>query len=68
MQASTIEGAGTLLKIPAVAERLDTTPWNAYDLIRRGHLRAVKLGRAVRVDPRALEDFIAGGGTSGDDG
>ena len=57
-----------LHKITAVAERLNVSRWRAYDLIAKGHLPAVKLGRAVRVSPRALADFIAGGGTAaGDD-
>ena len=64
MPASAIEQPGALLKIPTVAERLNISPWRTYDLIARGHLRAVKLGRAVRVDPRAVEDFIRGGGTA----
>ena len=67
MPASSIE-QGALLKIPDVAEVLNTSPWSTYDLIAKGHLKAVKLGRAVRVSPRALADFIEGGGTtSGDD-
>ena len=67
MLASSIKEPGALLKIPEVAERLCTTPWRAYYLVRKGHLRAVKIGRAVRVSPRALEEFIEGGGTAASD-
>ena len=66
MPASSIE-QGALLKVPGAAERLNISAWSMYDLIARGHIRAVKLGRAVRVDPRAIEDFIQSGGFSAAD-
>jgi excisionase family DNA binding protein len=66
---ATIIEQPALLEVATVATRLNISPWRTYDLIRRGHLRAVRFGRAVRVDPRAVEDFIRGGGTatSGDE-
>jgi excisionase family DNA binding protein len=45
------------------ATRLGITKARAYELIRQGMLRgAVKLGRSIRIDPDALEEFIKNGG------
>lgn len=53
-----------LLRVPEVADRLNVSPWQCYDLIRRHELPGVvRLGRAIRVDPTALEHFIENGGT-----
>lgn len=49
------------------AERLNVRLHRAYELIREGQIPAVRIGRQVRVDPAALEDFIRSGGT-GDEG
>ena len=32
----------------------------AYELIQRGEIRSVRIGRAVRVTREALEEFLAG--------
>jgi len=45
------------------AERLGVRLHRCYELIREGQLPAVRLGRQVRVDPAALEEFIRSGGT-----
>jgi excisionase family DNA binding protein len=47
----------SLLTIPEVAARLSINRARAYELVRRGVLPAVHLGRQVRVDARALEEF-----------
>ena len=51
-----------LLRVSEVAERLSVSLPRAYELIRRGMLPSVSLGRQRRVDPRALEAFLAKGG------
>jgi excisionase family DNA binding protein len=54
-----------LYRVSDLAARLDTSEWVAYDLIRRGKIPGVvRLGRAIRIDPVAVEEFIASGGTS----
>ena len=52
----------SLLTIPEVAARLSINRARAYELVRRGVLPAVHLGRQVRVDVRALEEFLRTGG------
>ena len=51
-----------LLTIPEVASRLSISRARAYELVRRGSLPAVHLGRQVRVDARSLEAFLRTGG------
>lgn len=50
-----------VLKVREVAEHLgikdDVT---VYNLIKAGRLRAIRVGRLVRVPESALADFIAG--------
>ncbi len=53
-----------LLTVLEVSQILATTKARTYELIRRGILPAVHLGRQVRVDERGLEDFLRAGGTS----
>lgn len=57
---------GRLLTAAEAAERLRVSTWRLYDMVREGMIPAVRLGRSVRVDPGALEDFIANGGTASD--
>ncbi|HEY7913814.1 MAG TPA: helix-turn-helix domain-containing protein [Blastocatellia bacterium] len=52
-----------LLRVPEVAGIIDTTTARAYELIRLGILPAVKMGRQVRVDANALEEWIRNGGS-----
>jgi excisionase family DNA binding protein len=51
-----------LLKLPEVAQILDCTYARTAQLIRRGVLPGVRLGRHLRVSPEALKDFIDSGG------
>ena len=48
-----------MLTVRQVAERLAIHPTTAYRLIYQGRLRAVKIGRVVRVKEEDLEQFIA---------
>jgi excisionase family DNA binding protein len=53
-----------LLRVPVVAEIIDTTIPRAYELIRLGILPAVRMGRQVRVDANVLEEWIKSGGSA----
>lgn len=56
--------AGKLLRIPEVAGIIDTSVPRAYELARLGMLPGVvRLGRQIRVNPSALTDWIAKGGS-----
>lgn len=48
-----------LLTIPEVAPRLKVSEYRAYELARQGKLRAVKIGKSVRVTPSAIQEFVA---------
>jgi len=51
-----------LLRIPTVAKILDVSEDRVYSLAREGVLPHVRLGRQIRVDSDALEEFINSGG------
>jgi excisionase family DNA binding protein len=48
------------LKPKEVAAELRCGKNQAYELIRRGELRSVRIGRAIRVTREALDEFKAG--------
>ena len=50
-----------VLRVRDVADHLGCDPETVYKLIREGKIRAIKLGRVLRVPEQALADFIAGG-------
>lgn len=51
-----------VLRVPEVRERLGVrSDDSVYQLIRRGELRAIRIGRLIRVPESALRDFLAGG-------
>ncbi len=57
-------GAGSrpeplLLSAEQAAERLNIHRATLYDLIGRGELRSVKIGRRRLIPPSALDEFIA---------
>lgn len=57
----TVDGAPTrLLRIEEVADHLAVSRSMAWKLIAYGQLRSVRIGRAVRVRPRDLEEYVAG--------
>jgi excisionase family DNA binding protein len=53
-------GAQQVLKVKEVAVELRVGINQAYELIQRGEIRSVRIGRAVRVTREALEEFLAG--------
>lgn len=60
MTATTTETPERVLRVDDVAERLDCGRTAVYALIQREELRAVRIGRLIRVPESALEEFIAG--------
>ena len=48
-----------------VAEWLSVPKLRVYELVRVGHLPAVRLGRQIRFDPAKIRAFIEAGGTNG---
>jgi excisionase family DNA binding protein len=57
-----------LLTVPEAARRLSLGRATTYQLVRRGELPSVRIGRAVRVPARALEQWVRQRTTGGDDG
>ena len=47
-----------LLRLDEVAERLSVSPSTVRRLIRRGDLKAVRIGRLLRVRPADLTTYI----------
>ena len=52
----------SLISAEEAARRLGVTKPRFYELVRRGMVPAVRLGRQVRVDAASLEAWIAAGG------
>jgi excisionase family DNA binding protein len=52
--------------VPTVAKILDCDPQTVRNLINRGQLRSVRVGRLVRVSREGLTDFLAGNVTPQD--
>jgi len=50
---------GALLTIEQVARRLNVPKSNAYEMVRRHKLEAVRLGKYVRVAPEMLAQYVA---------
>ncbi len=48
-----------LLRVSEVAEALNIGRSKAYELVATGQLPALRVGRAVRVRPEAVVDWIA---------
>ena len=47
----------TLLKVADVAEQLDVSPQTIYKLIYTGELKALRVGRLLKVQKMELESF-----------
>jgi excisionase family DNA binding protein len=52
------EAVEPLLTYQRVAEILGVTDRTVWELVRKGELRKVRVGRSVRVDPADLRQFI----------
>lgn len=52
----------TLVRVEEVAAKLGVSRARCYELIRKGLLPAVRLGRQLRVDPTQLDEWLRGGG------
>lgn len=50
-----------VLKSADVARHLGCTPETVYNLVKEGKLRAIRVGRLLRIPESALAEFIAGG-------
>lgn len=50
--------APRLLRLNEVADRLSISKSMAWKIVALGHLRSVRIGRAVRVRPRDLEAYL----------
>jgi excisionase family DNA binding protein len=48
-----------LLRVPEVAERLSMSRSAVYELLGRGLLESVHIGRCRRVPTQALDSFVA---------
>jgi excisionase family DNA binding protein len=46
-------------RVEEVAAVLRCSKWCVYDLINTGALKSIRLGRAIRVTRRALEEFLS---------
>jgi excisionase family DNA binding protein len=46
-------------RVEEVAAVLRCSKWCVYDMINTGALKSIRLGRAIRVTRRALEEFLA---------
>lgn len=51
-----------LVDVPKAAARLGVTPGTIYELIKRGSLRHVKVGRLIRISSDEVDSFIRRGG------
>ena len=51
-------GAGRLLTVREVAERLAVSTATVYALCERGKLRHVRISNAIRILPDVLESFV----------
>lgn len=50
-------GSRLLYRIPEVSECLGLSRTKIYELMWKGELRSVKIGRAIRIPRTALEEF-----------
>jgi excisionase family DNA binding protein len=46
-------------RVEEVASVLCCSKWCLYDMIDVGQLKSIRLGRAIRVTRRALEEFLS---------
>lgn len=54
-----------LKKVEEIAEQLQVKKSRLYELTRLGIIPSVRLGRQIRFDPKAIEEWINSGGSNG---
>ncbi len=57
---SALEDLPLVLTAVEVAEALRCAKWCVYEMVKRGDLRAVHVGRNLRIPRAELERFLAG--------
>lgn len=48
-----------VLTIHEVAAQLKLSPYRVYEMARQGTLKAIRLGKSVRVRPSAVAEYLA---------
>jgi excisionase family DNA binding protein len=49
----------SVFDVPEVAEIFDMSPWAIYEAIRKGELRAVRIGRLLKISRPVIEEMLA---------
>lgn len=62
MRGAMVAKSDVLVSAEEAAVRLSVSRARLYQLVRHGLVPAVRLGRAVRFSPAALDAFVADGG------
>lgn len=52
--------------VAEVAKLLRLSDWSIYEAVRQGGLPSVRVGRTVRIEAQAFNDWVAAGGMSED--
>ncbi|MGH7883163.1 MAG: helix-turn-helix domain-containing protein [Candidatus Dormibacteraceae bacterium] len=52
-------GDRMVLRVEEVHELLGISQWTIYEMIRRGELPALRIGRLLRIPRPALEEWVA---------
>ena len=50
--------------VAEIAALLRLSDWSIYEAVRRGSLPSVRVGRTVRIEVQAFNDWVAAGGMS----
>lgn len=53
-----------LVDVEYPKERLGEPEWRIYELCRKGLIPHVRIGRRVKFDPQAIEEWISKGGAA----
>ena len=54
-------GDRRVLTVPEAAALLRVSAWSVYQLVNRGELRAVRLGRSIRIPAAAVAEKLGEG-------
>jgi len=57
---SSVDDLPLVLTVVEVAAELRCAKWCVYEMVKRGDLRAVHVGRNLRIPRAELERFLAG--------